>query len=468
MDDAGMGAKVRALRLREGMSQRQLAERLGVSASYLNLIENNRRPLPAKLLLKAVQIFEVDLSAFSDDSDQVLVDELRQVFGDPVLDDADVRVNELKQLALHHPGAAQGLVKLYRAYRAGQQADPGAEPTQEVPVERGHQPSEEVNDFIQGHKNHFPELEDAAEALWMSAELDADDLQKGLIDHLRWKHGVRVVFARQVDHTAPVRAYDPDNRVLSMSVLLPPRSRNFHLAHFVALMDHPKLLDKLVVDPRISPASRVLARLVMANYFAGAVLMPYDAFVNAAREVRYDIELLGHRFRTSFEQVCHRLTTLQRRGNKGVPFHMVRVDIAGNINKRFSASGIHFARFSGACPRWNVFRAFLTPGVIRRQVSVMPDGEPYFCIARTLSRSRGGYRAPTAVHAIGLGCRIDYAQHLTYADGIDLDTDDQVEIGVTCRLCDRPDCTERAFPALQSPLKIDPNVRMPSFYMVSG
>ncbi len=463
-----MGAKVRALRLREGMTQRQLAERLEVSASYLNLIENNRRPLPAKLLLKAVQIFEVDLTAFSDDSDQVLVDELRQVFGDPVLEDADVRVNELKKFALHHPGAAQGLVKLYRAFRAGRDQLPSEGAAAPEPsVERGHLPSEEVNDFIQGHRNHFPELEDAAEALWMSAELDAHDLQKGLIDHLRWKHGVRVVFAQQVDHTAPVRAFDPDNRELTLSVLLPPRSRNFHLAHHVALLDHPKLLDRLVVDPALSAGSRVLGRLVMANYFAGAVLMPYERFVNAAREVRYDIELLGHRFRTSFEQVCHRLTTLQRRGNKGVPFHMVRVDIAGNINKRFTASGIHFARFSGACPRWNVFRAFLTPGVIRRQLSVMPNGDRYFCIARTLSRSRGGYRAPTTVHAIALGCRLDYAQHLTYADGVDVERGDNVEIGVTCRLCDRPDCTERAFPALQSPLAIDPNVRMPSFYMSS-
>jgi predicted transcriptional regulator len=211
--------------------------------------------------------------------------------------------------------------------------------------------------------------------------------------------------------------------------------------------------------------SRALARVALANYFAAALLMPYQPFLETARAERYDIELLAHRYGASFEQVCHRLTTLRRPGAEGVPLHFLRIDIAGNISKRFSGSGIRFARFSGACPRWNVHAAFMTPGMIRIQVSRMPDGNVYFCIARTVRSDRGGYHAPHTVQAIGLGCDVRYARELVYADGIDVeDPNAAVPVGVTCRICEHLDCEQRAFPALTHPLRIDENVRGVSFF----
>ena len=193
--------------------------------------------------------------------------------------------------------------------------------------------------------------------------------------------------------------------------------------------------------------------------------MPYDRFRQTAEEFRYDVDRIGHRFDASFEQVCHRLTTLGRPGAEGVPFHFVRVDIAGNISKRFSASGIQMARFSGACPRWNLVAAFLTPGQIRVQVSEMPDGQRYLCIARTVSQINHGYHAPPAMHTISLGCRMEHADRLVYSDGIDMsDQGAAVPVGVTCRLCERMDCEQRAFPPLQKKLQIDENSRGPSFY----
>jgi predicted transcriptional regulator len=194
--------------------------------------------------------------------------------------------------------------------------------------------------------------------------------------------------------------------------------------------------------------------------------MPYERFLAAAKATRYDVELLGHRFRTSFEQVCHRLSTLQRPGSEGVPFHFLKIDTAGNISKRFSASGIRFARFGGACPRWNVARAFMSSHDLRIQISRMPAGETYFCVAKVVRRRHGGYRAAETVHAVGLGCRLTDARQLVYADGFDLEAfDDQVvPIGVTCRLCERRDCDQRAFPSLQQPLKLDENVRGVGFY----
>jgi predicted transcriptional regulator len=205
--------------------------------------------------------------------------------------------------------------------------------------------------------------------------------------------------------------------------------------------------------------------VALANYFAGAVLMPYGPFLEAARSERYDVEVLCNRFRVAFEQICHRLTTLRRPGAEGVPFHMVRVDIAGNISKRFSASGLRFARFSGACPRWTVFEAFTTPGLVRTQLSQMPDGATYFWVARTVRKEGGRFHAPRSVLAIGLGCEVSHAKALVYADGVDLSARGAVvPVGVTCRLCERMDCEQRAFPPLQHPLQVNENVRGLSFY----
>jgi predicted transcriptional regulator len=193
--------------------------------------------------------------------------------------------------------------------------------------------------------------------------------------------------------------------------------------------------------------------------------MPYGPFLQACRECRYDLEVVGRRFGVGFEQAAHRVTTLRRPRAEGVPFHMIRIDVAGNISKRFSASGIPIARFSGACPRWNIFAAFSTPNMIRIQLSRMPDGSAFFCIARTVQADSHGFHSQPRIHAVGLGCPASYARELVYSDGLDLDSPDSaVPVGVTCRLCERTDCDQRAFPSLRHSLKIDENVRGVSLY----
>jgi hypothetical protein len=287
-----------------------------------------------------------------------------------------------------------------------------------------------------------------------------------MIGYLEDKRGVRVHVVKESDSTGAVRRYVPATRSLFISEVLRPRSRHFQIAHQIAMLDHYELLDAVAQDEQLTTEeSRTLCRVVMANYFAGAVLFPYSRFIEAAEDERYDIEILGHRFRTSFEQVCQRLTTLRRKGSEGVPFHLVKVDIAGNMTKRFSGSGIRFSRFGGACPRWNANTAFLTPGRVRLQVSEMPDGERYFCVARTITKRHAGFNSFETVHAIGLGCKVKYADKLVYSEGIDLENVQQVvPIGTTCRLCSRLDCDQRATPSLQAPLKLNENARAASFY----
>jgi predicted transcriptional regulator/DNA-binding XRE family transcriptional regulator len=474
-DQVRLGAKVRALRRREGLTQVQLATQLGVSASYLNLIEANRRPLPANLLIKLAQLFGVDVGAFASDDDGRLVADLMEAFADPVLEDYDLTSVDIRELTAASPEAARAVLGLYRAYQATRATaddlstrvrDGEALPGPDGARAPSHVPSEEVSDYLQRAGNHFPELEAAAEQLAARARLSSDDLYAGLIRHLEQHLGVTVQIAHWEAQRGVLRRYDPERKTLMLSELLPTRSRTFQLAHQVAITALGDLLERHAVEGRfVSAGARVLAKVALANYFAGAVLMPYAAFHQAARDERYDIDVLGRRFRVGFEQVCHRLTTLRRPGAEGVPFHMIRLDVAGNISKRFSASGIRFARFSGVCPRWNVFSAFLTPGMIRIQVSRMPDGVAYFCIARTIQKDAGGYHAQQPVQSIGLGCQIEYARQLVYSDGVNLDSRDTlVPVGITCRLCERTDCDQRAVPSLKVPLHVDENQRGMSLY----
>ena len=453
-----LGQKLRSLRRREGLTQQQLAERLKVSPAYLNLIENNRRPLPAHLLIALAQLFQLDLKAFAADDDAQLQSDVLEVFGDPIFDASGLVQADIKELVQTQPQVARAVVGLYRAYQNRSGSD--------VDDDDGHpeqaSPSEEVGDFLQRHANYFPDLEDLAERVGKEARVD-NDVGLALVGYLQDKLGIDVEIAKASSETAALRRYDPRRKRLTISELLPPRSRNFQLAHQMGLVVGHDVLEQLVADPMLStPDARALARIALANAFAGAVLFPYLPFLEAAEHLRYDVELLGHRFRTSFEQVCHRLTTLRRPGATGVPFHFLRVDIAGNISKRFSGSGIRFARFAGACPRWNVFSAFMTPGMIKTQVSEFPDGSRYFCISSTIRKVSQGYTQRHALHAIGLGCAVEHARRLVYADGVDLDH--VVPVGVTCRLCERDDCSERAFPAHHAPLVVDENLRRASFF----
>ena len=235
-----------------------------------------------------------------------------------------------------------------------------------------------------------------------------------------------------------------------------PATRLFQLLHLVALERQNDLLEATLDLARFrSETAREIARVGMANYFAGAALMPYRAFMAAAKAERHDLERLSHLFGASLEQVAHRLSTLQRPGAKGVPFFFVRVDQAGTITKRHSATRLQFARFGGACPLWNVHQAFEQPGRFLRQLAETPDGVRYLLLSRDVSKHAGAFNAPVRRFAIGLGCEVTQAEGMVYADGLEL-TKPRVfdPIGISCRICPRRDCHQRSVPPMDRPLRI--------------
>jgi len=466
-----LGAKVRALRRREGITQKKMAERLGISASYLNLIEHDKRPLTANLLIQLARQFDVDLDAFAADHDATLASDLMEVFGDRMFDEHGLTNAAVQDLARQSPELGRAVLTMYGQYRRARETAESLAlrvvDAQDL-VSSGPLPSEEVTDFIQRRRNYFGELEEAADSLRREAErLASGHLEGGMVQLLEAR-GIRVQRTRSRG-SGFLRSYDPGRQVLKLSESLTHALYRFQLGHQLALLVRSEVLDALAESADFrNPESKALCRMVLANYISAAMIMPYEPFLEACRAERYDIDLLANHFGATFESICHRMASLQRPGNEGVPFHFLKIDNAGNISKRFSASGIRFARFGGCCPKWNVSVALLQPERLRIQLSEMPNGQRYFCVARRVEKRTGGFRGERTIHGVGLGCLEEHASQLVYADGMDLGAMEPERIGVSCRLCERTDCQQRAFPSVKRGLELDENRRWLGFYTSGG
>ena len=434
-----------------------MAEDLGLSPSYLNLIERNQRPVTAQVLLRLADAYELDLRSFSAEADAGSAASLAEVFADPLFKDMGLSRHEVSELVDVAPGVADAVVRLYQAYadrRRAAELGGEAEPGLEGPAVTA---TAWVRDFIQSQHNYFPDLDERGEAL--AAELgasSADETAAALRQRLYARHGVRVQVATAELMQGALRRYDHHRKRLFLSEQLGSSGRTFGAAYQLALLEHGEAIAALVARAGASDqAARNLLRVSLANTLAAAVLMPYAGFHAAAEATGYDIERLRIRFEVSFEQACHRLTTLSRAGARGVPFFMLRIDAAGNISKRFAATGFPFARFGGACPRWNVHACFKTPGRVVTQIVETPDQVRYFTLGRTVRRAIGQQPLEDDDLAIGLGCELKHASRLVYSRGLDLAAPRVVTIGPACRICPREDCPQRAAQPLGRTLLVD-------------
>ena len=466
-----IGGKLRRIRQDKRLSQVQMAQELAISPSYLNLLESNQRPVTVRILLTLNERFAINIGELTSEGDERLSADMMEAFSDRLFDDHDVKASDIREMVTSLPALSKAVLDLYKHYRRNpQEAGPGDDAAETASPGI---PSEEVNVFLQKKMNHFAAIEACAEALWLENGLGLHSLSRDLVHLLSQKYAVDVEIAAAQSMEGLLRLYNPLTRKLMLSEMLPLPSRTFQLAYQIGFLAFRREIEIEACGGKFTSAEAdALARSALANYFASAVMAPYDRFLAAARATRYDLNILQHRFGLSFEQTCHRLTTLRRSGAEGIPFHLIRVDIAGNISKRFSASGIHIARFGAACPRWNVYDAFATPGMLRVQVSRMPDGAQFFCLAQTVTPAgrgtvRGGLPQRTGMLSLGLGCQLHHARDIVYADGLHLDDAQLVTpIGVSCRVCPRDDCTDRAMPSMHQKLEIDENRRGLSTYVM--
>lgn len=482
-----IGPKVRDRRRALGLTQASLAAKVGISASYLNLIESNKRNIGGALLKRLADSLALTLDELDGAAERRLHGDLESLAGEPLLAGLHLDRASADDLASRHAPWARAVITLHRAWRDRGEAvsalsdrlshDPflgdavhamitkaaairssaeilesmdDLEPAQrrrfaslvggesrrlgEVAQAlaaffdearsstRSITPVEEVDDFVIEHGNHFPALEDEAARLRAQAGI------AGL--------------ARE----EPLRAFLAARGIEPMGLDAPQATQRFALARQAVEASCAAAIDAAVAfAPQLSQdAARRRARRVLASYVAGAVLLPYEDFHEAARASRYDLDALAMRFAASFEQVAHRLTTLHRPGAEAIPFAFMRVDSAGFITKRLPLPHLMLPRHGNACPLWAVYEAFQSPGAMVRQVASFPDGNRFLFLARTVEKARPAYGMPRRFFSIMLACDALHADQTVYGAGLDLSSSSPaVPVGANCRLCARRECAYR-------------------------
>lgn len=472
--DANIGRRLRELRLQRGAQQADVARHLGVSAAYLNLMEKGKRAVQLPLLWKALSYFDVQMEEFMASlGERRAPDALAKLLDEPLLRSLGISDEDLAEFS-GEPKRTATLVALFNLYKNTRtqldhvmtqlDAQGGNLPS---PSRSGYSPSDEVTDFLQSHKNWFPELEEAASRIRSDGKLGRRILSDELVQVLR-SHKVRVEFTPPGKGSV-VRRYDTKKRALTMSTALMEQPLKFQLAATVGL----RVLDESGLDTRLAaefaPKHAETERLIkihLANYFAGALLLPYGEFMDEVERSRYDIELLSNQFEMSYEAVAHRVCNLADGKRPGIPMHFVRCDVAGNISKRYSATGLRFPEGTGSCAKWAVHNAFLTPSVITKQYSVMPDGANYFCFAKVSHQPHQGSLVRGTTYSIGLGTHADAAKHLAYAQDMPFTDPSRmaVPIGISCRFCERTDCNQRAAPSLKFAFNVDEYTKKDNFF----
>ena len=468
--DLKIGPKIRAFRRQLGLQANKLAEKINISPSYLALIEGGKRKIDGDLLLKICQELKIELSDLTSKSDLNLANNISELLDDKLFEDLDILGPEVQDLVNTNPKIARALIKLGDNYK---QKDHEIVSKVEnlsgkmIDNRRNSFPGEVVSDFLQENKNYFSKLEEFANNVFEKIQTNNRSTYIGLCNFLKSEYGITVKDVIPKEGKSFSKIFNIEKKELLLSDYVALETKKLYAAAQIAqegaINEINEYLSKFSFP---TEESKKLTKVSLLNYCGAAILMPYKQFHSECIKQKYDLELLQNTFATTFEQIAHRVTTLQDPKLPGIPFHFLRVDIAGNISKRFSLSGIEIPRYGGACPRWNVYSAFTRPGIIQAAVSKMSNGEKYVCIARTVEKGIGRFGETKSILSIGLGCEAKYAKDFVYTENLNInDKKSEIPIGVSCRTCDRLDCSQRAFPPLHKKFDVDINSRGVSVYV---
>ena len=468
--DVKIGPKIKSFRRQLGLQANKLAEQVGISPSYLNLIESGKRKIDGDLLLKVCEELKIELSDLTNKSDLNLVNDISELLDDQLFEDLDILGPEVKDLVNTNPKIARALIKLGDNYKQKDNEIINKVETLSgkiIDSRKTSFPGEVISDFLQDKQNYFPKLEEFANKIFEKVQVNNRTRYIALCDFLNSEYSIKVKDVIPEEDKPFSKIFNKNKKELLLSDYNSLETKKLHAAAQIAQEGAEEEINSYLSEFKFpSDEAKRLTKIALLNYCGAAILMPYKLFHTECKKLKYDLELLQNTFATSFEQVAHRVTCLQDPKLPGIPFHMLRVDIAGNISKRFSLSGIEIPRYGGACPRWNVYSAFTRPGVIQAAVSKMTNGKKYVCIARTVEKGVGRYGQKKSMLSIGLGCEAKYARDFVYTENLNLnDKKTEIPIGVSCRTCDRLDCSQRAFPPLHKKFDVDINSRGVSVYV---
>lgn len=450
------GPKVKRIRLSLNLTQTVMAQELEISPSYLNLIERNQRPITVQLLLKLSSVYDISPDQLQGDMDGIVSD-LKEVFSDPLLQGELSSFDELFEMADMSPNVANGILKLHQGYREAlsrlsELNTMMSEKGQGAGFDQTSVPADALRKMLENKSNHFEYLDHAAEEF--AAHFDRKtNLRTSLTNWLFEKHRITV-------QTLPIetmpdwrRRFDKHSMRIFISERLSPHDQLQELATEVVLLALSEKIDEEVrhLDLKAEEAKR-LARLEFARYAALAIMMPYTRFLQSAKRMKYDIEVLAGRFDVSFEQAANRITTLGRKKAKGPDFFMMEVDQAGNLVRRSGRSGFPRSKFGGACPKLNAFSAFAQPNYLLVENNILSNDLQYITIAKTLYGPSGAYGINPRKTAILIGLNTEEIKDTVYAPAL---KDTPTEIGTNCRLCEREACLMRAAAPLARTLALD-------------
>jgi predicted transcriptional regulator/DNA-binding XRE family transcriptional regulator len=454
------GHAIRRLRRANGLTQVALADALDISPSYLNLLERNQRPLSAALLLRLADRFDFDPRTLGGDAPGGGVDGLRRRLADPLFADLAIDRGEMEEWIAAAPGGAEAFARAFDRMMTGEG----------VPAAQDAGSTALVRREIARWRNHFPDLDAQAETLADELRLGAGDLYGALSERLRVKHQLAIRILPAAIMSDSIRRLDLHARQLQLSEMLDGAARLFHAASLLGDLEARAEIDALVAGAAFADRTADhLFRRHLTGYFAAALMMPYARFLRACENDGYDLLVLQRRFGASFEQVAHRLTTLQRVGARGLPFFMLRIDRAGQASKRYAgASAAPLVEADGRCPLWNIHAAFAQPATVMPQLVELEDGERWFTLSRAVQGQGVGLLGGGATFAIALGLKASFAAPLGYARGQDLDGGEAQPIGLGCPACTRPACAQRSAPPRGRPLKFDERERGVSPFLFAG
>ena len=440
-----LGPRLKKLRRDLGLTQANMATDLDISASYIALMERNQRPVTAEMLIKLANTYRINVGELADEDADETAARLQGALRDPIFSDIDIEPLDIQDIATSYPGMAEALLRLHTAFGEEQLAlaerrESGDSPAGDA--DRASDPVGEARAFLAARRNCFPELDDSASTA--ARQLNS---YEAIREHLAENHQLELRLTDDGLLRGALRWHDYHRRRIYIAERLDLAGRRFQAALQIAILEQDGVIADIISEGRISSEDgKRLVRRALQSYWAAALLMPYRAFARAAADLRHDVEALCARFAVSFEQAAHRLTTLQRPGEEGVPFFFLRVDRAGNVSKRLDGAGFPFARHGGACPLWNVHRTFENPGEVDAQLIELPDGERYVSIARTVKGGGGGFGAPSVTRSVAIACSATHMEKLAYGEV--LARREATPIGVACRLCHRPRCIARSAPPM--------------------
>lgn len=475
--NANVGHRLRALRLSKNIKQADCARELGVSPAYLNLIEKGKRVTPFPLLWKALRYFQVDPEEFMSKLGEGRVDEaLAKLLDEPLLKTLNLDPDSLQSLSAEPKlaGTVAALFNLYKNTRSqlenvmaqlSSEQQGRADASGQAETRLDYSPFDEVSDFLQANQNYFPELEEEAESLRQDFGNERILSSGILMKMLESRFGIATRITDAPSGSSVVRRVSLESKVLELAPTLTEQPLKFQIAATIGLLvlDKTRLVERIVGAKTKHAETPRLIKVNLANYFAGALMLPYGDFFKEVQRTRYDVELLSSIFGVTYETVAHRLCNLADPKRRGLPFHFIRTDIAGNISKRYSGTGFKFASM-GNCGKWAVHLAFLNPSQLTRQYSVLPDGTTYFDFAKVQLQPIEGTIVRGTAYSIGLGTHAENAKYLAYGLPTMDAKRDAVPIGVSCRFCERTDCNQRSAASYRFAFSFDEYTKKDCFF----